>query len=233
MRKTTAIITLAVVATITGSFAQQATPGGFRNIPFGTSKAVVKELLIATYDMKPKFPVAESPLGSEDGPGLNSISHGLILTDYEVGERTYDVRLFFNANQRFCGFLLEGRMYSRHEARKELIEDFAFIAEVFNRKYGRPGNKILVRVDDVVYNDETCVCMRNDDQYCVMSGVVTRKSGRRTKYVPFAGICSKQLKHAQPVAHAERAGEGDVTEQIKYHLAVQRTTAVQQAMVAF
>ena len=83
------------------------------------------------------------------------------------------------------------------EARKELIADFAFLAEIFNRKYGEPGKKILVRIDDVVYNDETSVRMRDDSRYCVMSGVVTRKSGRKTKYVPVAGICNKLLKQCR------------------------------------
>ncbi|MBD3391441.1 MAG: hypothetical protein GF418_05280 [Chitinivibrionales bacterium] len=233
-----AVITLAIawLLACSSTFGQSRKPTGFKNIPFGTPKQVVKELLVAEYDMERKFPVPGAPLGSDEGVELHTIANGFILSNYELGSRTYSVRLFFNINNRFCGFLFKGQVYSKREARDDLIEDLAFLSEVFQRKYGVPGNKLVVRVDDVVYSEETNICIRNDEEHCVMTGVVTNKSGRklrRTKYVPVAGVCDKMFKSEKPGQASVKVDQEEVEEQLEYYLAATRSTAVMQAIQAF
>ncbi len=152
---------------------------GFDGIVFGTQKQVVVAALAKKLGMTEKGYGSSPAYWSPEWMDMYDRDTALLVTNYKEGKARYDVSLFFNSNDKLCGFTMKARSRSA-------------------KRSGAGQRRDLMRLAEVVQNTSRAgagCTVGGSAQHVVVAGMVPnnpRKAGP-SRLVPVAGVWDKSL----------------------------------------
>ncbi|MBD3391438.1 MAG: hypothetical protein GF418_05265 [Chitinivibrionales bacterium] len=179
-------------------------PEGFGNIPFGMDREVVLKKLETEYSLRRKFPVPGSPLSSPEGMELREEDGMFVLDGYRKGGRSYTATFYFNLDDQFYGYMLEGMARGSsftHALREEVLS----LSRYYQQSYGEPGTRLKVSFRGVAERAETFFPVRDDSNFTVMTGVVHRRSGwgKNRVLVATVVVCDRRIRNRPAAGEAQ------------------------------
>jgi len=189
---------LIIIAAVALEFAVQTIaeePYGFDGIPFGSHREVVIGALVEKLDMAPKGYVSAPPYWSPQWMDLYINKRAILLTNYSLDGSKYDVSLFFNQNDKFCGFTLKGKSKSQRKVFGRKRDEIIGVAAAAQKISGAPPIPMVFCDDGRLKNAGAGAPVNGHEEHAVIAGMVYKNANRpqKTRLIPVCGIWHNQL----------------------------------------
>jgi hypothetical protein len=121
----------------------------FKGVPFGTNK---KEILEKIMEFDPNY--------------ITNIGNSYYIREYAIGERVARLNLDFDDNDKFCRFRFDFEKYAANRLDDIVVENLAFIAATFKKKYGKPLKTFKVKRINIIFHENDHVAEKWKNKKC-------------------------------------------------------------------